>query len=66
MTTVIVKGSKWVMVQSTPSITGRYSMNSDKIIESMYYSCNDDDVICADDTFRLQQGVTYKFLIKLK
>lgn len=66
MTTVIVKGSKWVMVQSTPSITGRYSMNSDKIIESMYYSCNDDDIICADDIFRLQQGVTYKFLIKLK
>lgn len=28
MTTVIVEGNKWVMVQSTPSITGIYSMNS--------------------------------------
>lgn len=66
MTTVIVKGNKWVMVQSTPSVTGRYSMNSDKIIESMYYAAGDDNVVCAGETFRLQQGVTYQFLIKLK
>ena len=66
MTTVIVEGNKWVMVQSTPSITGIYSMNSSKLIDCMYYASDSEAVVCADDTFKLEEGVTYQFLIKLK
>ena len=66
MTTVIVEGNKWVMVQSTPSITGIYSMNSSKLIDCMYYAAENEAVVCADDTFKLEEGVTYQFLIKLK
>ena len=66
MTTVIVEGNKWVMVQSTPSITGIYSMNSSKLIDCMYYAADNEAVVCADDTFKLEEGVTYQFLIKLK
>ena len=66
MTTVIVEGNKWVMVQSTPSITGIYSMNSSKLIDCMYYASDNEAVVCADDTFKLEEGVTYQFLIKLK
>ena len=66
MTTVIVEGNKWVMVQSTPSITGIYSMNSSKLIDCMYYASDNKAVVCADDTFKLEEGVTYQFLIKLK
>ena len=66
MTTVIVEGNKWVMVQSTPSITGIYSMNSSKLIDCMYYASENEAVVCADDTFKLEEGVTYQFLIKLK
>lgn len=66
MTTVIVEGNKWVMVQSTPSITGIYSMNSSKLIDCIYYASDNEAVVCADDTFKLEEGVTYQFLIKLK
>ena len=66
MTTVIVEGNKWVIVQSTPSITGIYSMNSSKLIDCMYYASENEAVVCADDTFKLEEGVTYQFLIKLK
>lgn len=66
MTTVIVEGNKWVMVQSTPSITGIYSMNSSKLIDCIYYASDNESVVCADDTFKLEEGVTYQFLIKLK
>ena len=66
MTTVIVEGNKWVMVQSTPSITGIYSMNSSKLIDCMYYASDNEYVVCAGDTFKLEEGVTYQFLIKLK
>lgn len=66
MTTVIVEGNKWVMVQSTPSITGIYSMNSSKLIDCMYYASDNEAVVCAGDTFKLEEGVTYQFLIKLK
>lgn len=54
------------MVQSTPSITGIYSMNSSKLIDCMYYAADNEAVVCADDTFKLEEGVTYQFLIKLK
>ena len=66
MTSVIVKGTKWIMVQSVPTISGRYAMNSDKPIEAMYYAAEDEEVICAEDAFELQEDVTYRFLIKLK
>lgn len=66
MTTVIVERNRWVMVQSTPSITGIYSMNSSKLIDCMYYASDNEAVVCADDTFKLEEGVTYQFLIKLK
>ena len=66
MTSVIVKGTKWIMVQSVPTISGRYAMNSDKPIEAMYYAAEDEAVICAEDAFELQENVTYRFLIKLK
>lgn len=66
MTSVIVKGTKWIMVQSVPTISGRYAMNSDKPIEAMYYAAEDGEVIWAEDAFELQEDVTYRFLIKLK
>ena len=67
MTSVILEGKKkWIMVQSTPEITGRYAMNSNKMIENIYYASDDGEIISAEDAFRLQQGMTYKFLIKLK
>ena len=53
------------MVQSTPSITGIYSMNSSKLIDCIYYASDNESVVCADDTFKLEEGVTYQFLIKL-
>ena len=66
MTSVILGGKKkWAVVQSTPSITGRYAMNSDKTIETMYYVSDNGEVICADGAFELQAGVTYQFLIRL-
>ena len=58
MTTVIVEGNKWVMVQSTPSITGIYSMNSSKLIDCMYYASDNEAVVCVGDTFKLEEGVT--------
>lgn len=67
MTTVILKGNKkWAMVQSVPDITGRYAMNSDTTIAEIYYASDDSEVMCAEDAFDLQQGVTYQFLIRLK
>ena len=67
MTTVILKGNKkWAMVQSVPSITGRYAMNSDITIDKIYYASDDGEVMCAEDAFDLQQGVAYQFLIQLK
>ena len=54
------------MVQSSPEITGRYAMNRNKMIENIYYASDDGEIISAEDAFRLQQGMTYKFLIKLK
>lgn len=67
MTSVILEGKKkWVIVQSTPDITGRYAMNSDKLIESIYYVSDAGEVTCAEDAFQLQEGTTYQFLIKLK
>ena len=66
MTTVILEGKKkWIMVQSVPSVTGRYAMNSDKSIEEIYYAADGGEVVCAEDILKLQQGISYQFLIKL-
>ena len=68
MTAVALEGKrKWAMVQSVPAVTGRYALNSDQTVECMYYMAEDGDgeVIRAEDAFRLQAGVTYRFLIKL-
>ena len=68
MTTVALEGKrKWAMVQSVPAVTGRYALNSDQAVECLYYMAEDGDgeVVRAEDAFRLQAGVTYRFLIKL-
>ena len=66
MTTVILEGKKkWAVVRSTPEITGRYAMNSDRLIKKMYYAAEDGEVVCAEKAFELQAGITYQFLISL-
>ena len=66
MTTVILEGrKKWIMVQAVPSVTGRYAMNSDKSIEEIYYVADDGEVVRTEDVLKLQQGISYQFLIKL-
>lgn len=66
MTTVILGGKKkWIMVRSTPKITGRYAMSSNQMIKTVYYASDDGEIVSAEDAFTLQEGVTYKFLIEL-
>ena len=57
---------KWMMVQSVPDVSGRYAMNCDKGIEKIYYVSDDGDLTCAEDSFQLQAGEKYTFLIKLQ
>lgn len=67
MTTVMLEGrKKWMMVQSVPDVSGRYAMNCDKGIEKIYYVSDDGDLTCAEDSFQLQTGEKYTFLIKLQ
>ena len=67
MTTVMLEGrKKWMMVQSVPDVSGRYAMNCDKGIEKIYYVSDDGDLTCAVDSFQLQAGEKYTFLIKLQ
>lgn len=67
MTSVILEGKKkWIVVQSTPAVTGRYAMNSDKLIKNIYYISEEGEAVHAEDAFQLQEGVTYQFLIELK
>ena len=67
MTSVILEGKKkWIVVQSTPAVTGRYAMNSDKLIKNIYYISEEGEVVHAEDAFQLQKGITYQFLIELK
>lgn len=67
MTTVMLEGrKKWIMVQSVPDVSGRYAMNCDKGIEKIYYVSDDGELTCAEDSFQLQAGEKYTFLIKLK
>lgn len=67
MTTVMLEGrKKWMMVQSVPDVSDRYAMNCDKGIEKIYYVSDDGDLTCAEDSFQLQAGEKYTFLIKLQ
>ena len=67
MTTVMLEGrKKWMMVQSVPDVSGRYAINCDKGIEKIYYVSDDGDLTCAEDSFQLQAGEKYTFLIKLQ
>ena len=67
MTTVMLEGrKKWMMVQSVPDVSGRYAMNCDKGFEKIYYVSDDGDLTCAEDSFQLQAGEKYTFLIKLQ
>ena len=67
MTTVMLEGrKKRMMVQSVPDVSGRYAMNCDKGIEKIYYVSDDGDLTCAEDSFQLQAGEKYTFLIKLQ
>ena len=67
MTTVMLEGrKKWMMDQSVPDVSGRYAMNCDKGIEKIYYVSDDGDLTCAEDSFQLQAGEKYTFLIKLQ
>ena len=67
MTTLALEGKKkWIVVQSTPEITGRYAFNSDKKIETIYYVSDGGEVVFTEDVLKLQQGVKYQFLIVLK
>ena len=67
MTSVILeRKKKWIVVQSTPTVSGRYTMNSNKLIKNIYYISEEGEVVCAEDAFQLQEGVTYQFLIGLK
>ena len=66
MTTVILEGKKkWAVVRSMPEITGRYAMNSDRLIKKMYYASEGGEAVCAEKAFELQAGITYQFLISL-
>lgn len=67
MTTLMLEGKKkWIVVQSTPDITGRYALNSNKLLKNIYYAADDGNVFCSEDVLNLQQGTTYQFLIILK
>ena len=58
MTTLRVSGKKkW--------ITGRYALNSSKMVKSIYYAPDDGEIVCTEDILNLHQGIPYNFLIKL-
>ena len=64
-TLTLDKEKKWLVVQSTPDVTGRYILNSDKVIKNIYYATEPGEVVCTEDILNLQQGLLYTFLIVL-
>ena len=64
-TLTLEKEKKWLVVQSTPDVTGRYILNSDKVIKNIYYATEPGEVVCTEDILNLQQGLLYTFLIVL-
>ena len=66
MTTVILEGKKkWAVVRSTPEITGRYAMNSDRLIKRCITLQRVVKLSALKKAFELQAGITYQFLISL-
>lgn len=67
MTTLMLQGKKkWLVVQSVPSVSGSYALNSDKTIKNICYAAENGEVICTQDVLKLQKDTTYQFLIILK
>ena len=67
MTTLILQGKKkWLIVQSTPSVSGSYALNSDRTINNIWYKSENGYIICTEDILKLQKDTTYQFLITLK
>jgi len=67
MTTLILQGKKkWLIVQSTPSVSGSYALNSDRTINNIWYKSENGEIICTEDILKLQKDTTYQFLITLK
>ena len=64
-TLTLEKEKKWLVVQSTPDVTGRYILNSDKVIKNIYYATEPDEIVCTEDILNLQQRLSYTFLIVL-
>ena len=64
-TLTLEKEKKWLVVQSTPDVTGRYILNSDKAIKNIYYATEPGEVVCTEDILNLPQGLSYTFLIVL-
>ena len=57
---------KWLIVQSTPSVSGSYALNSDRTINNIWYKSENGEIICTEDILKLQKDTTYQFLITLK
>lgn len=57
----------WLLVQSVPQITGKYSLESfGRELEDLYYLADgQEEAVKADGAFELTEGVTYTFLLKL-
>ena len=67
ITTLILQGKKkWLIVQSTPSVSGSYALNSDRSINNIWYKSENGEIICTEDILKLQKDTTYQFLITLK
>ena len=50
MTTLILQGKKkWLIVQSTPSVSGSYALNSDRTINNIWYKSENGEIICTED-----------------
>ena len=67
MTTLMLQGKKkWLIVQSTPSVSGSYALNRDRTINNIWYKSENGEIICSEDILKLQKDTTYQFLITLK
>ena len=66
MTTLALEGRKWLILQSTPEVTGRYALNSDKTIKNIYYVSEEGEVNSTENELNLQAGITYQLLVILE
>lgn len=58
----------WLLVQSVPQVTGKYSLKSfGRDLKELYYLADGEkEAVKAEDVFELKQGVTYTFLLILE